>query len=85
MAIASLILTPVPQQEDAVKERLMQLDGFELRQTTPDGEFVVLAEAPSLDALVGTCRELEQMPGVLTVAPSYVTEADEQGADTAHR
>lgn len=84
MAIASFILTPQAAQTNAVKAHLEASPIFSLEAETPNGELVILGEAADLQTLIKASRELAEQPGVLNVAPSYVTEADETYTPRPH-
>ena len=81
MAIASLILQLEPGKAEQVQASLSSFSQLSVEKTTPTGELILVAEESSLTKLQQLCFDLEKIPGILGVLPSYVTTADEDDTD----
>ena len=77
MALGSMLLQMKPEAEKYLRSRLAELPGVSVEERTPGGELVLVAETEDLAALHRLSREIEQLPGVLGLYPSYVTTEDE--------
>ena len=78
MALGSMLLKLNPEAEGSLRACLAGLPGVSVEERTPGGELVLVVEAKDLTSLHQRSREIEQLPGVLGVYPSYVTTEDEE-------
>ncbi|SFT63202.1 periplasmic nitrate reductase chaperone NapD [Selenomonas sp. GACV-9] len=81
MAIASLIIQLEPGKDEHVKSALKDFPQVSVEKTAPNGELILVAEESGLTKLQKLCLDLEKIPGILGVLPSYVTTADEDSDD----
>lgn len=77
MAIASMIVQPSPASVLRIRDELTALEGVTVHCVTPKGEVIVLVEAGSLQAVERIARDMEGIPGVFGVFPTYITLEDE--------
>ena len=78
MALGSMLLQLKPEAEASLRDCLAGLPGVSVEERTPGGELVLVVEAEDLTALHRRSREIEKLPGVLGLYPSYVTTEDEK-------
>lgn len=77
MAIAGVIITTEIGKQKNVLAELADFSQFTYETESPKGELIGVLEEPNLDVLQTTCRDIERIPGVLGVYPSFVTTEDE--------
>jgi nitrate reductase NapD len=76
MAIASMIVQPSPASVFLVKEELASLGGVTVHSVTEKQEVIVLVEADSLASIERIARDIQAIPGVFGVFPTYITTED---------
>ncbi len=71
MNISSVLVNARPEKLVQVQECLLALSGVEVHAATEDGRLIVTIEADSDQAVANMFAEINQQPGVLSVAMVY--------------
>ena len=80
MNISGVLVHARPQQSEAVRNRLIQLDGVEVHAISEEGRIVVTVEQDDTHKMADTVMHLQDIEGVLSAAMIYHHyEDDEQG------
>ncbi len=69
--IASLLVQCQPERLDALAADLDALEGTEVPARDEQGKLIVLLELPTEYALLERTREIENLPGVISVTLVY--------------
>lgn len=71
MNLCSVVVQTRPSQVDAVRKRLLDLEGVEVHATTAAGKLVVTVEHADQGACGATIMDLHNVDGVLSAALVY--------------
>ena len=71
MNISGVIVRSRPDNIEAVRARLVEIDGVEVHGANPDGRLVVTVEEPDDWATANTVLRMQNLPGVLSASMIY--------------
>lgn len=76
MAMASMIVQPVPASAARVAAELALIPGVTVHGTTDKQEIIILVEGDGLDQLRAIAEKIQAHADVYGIFPAYVTTAD---------
>ena len=83
MNISGVLVRSLPENIDAVTERIEAFDGVEVHGANPDGRLVVTVEEVGDRAMADTVIRIQDVPGVLSASMIYHQYEDETDLEEA--
>lgn len=71
MNISSVIVIPHPDQIEAVRQRLQEVDGVEVHAVSPEGKMIVTVEVENDGETARTYEFVSQLDGVMSASMVY--------------
>ncbi len=71
MNISGVLVRSRPENIEAVRERLEQIEGVEVHGANPDGRLVVTVEQAGDRAMADTVVKMQDLPGVISASMIY--------------
>lgn len=76
MNITGILVSALPEQSDAVRDRLGAIPGVEVHAVSPEGRMVVTVERASDREMTDAFDAINKLPGVLSAALVYHHDED---------